>query len=86
MNIELSTRFKRSFRKLHPRIQDKAVAKMKIFKESGDRERRLRVHKLHGEKHSEWAYSVDQSYRISFIFLDPQTILYTDIGTHDTVY
>jgi len=32
MEIVLSSRFKKSFRKLHPRVQKKAIEKSAIFK------------------------------------------------------
>ena len=82
MEIELSSRFKKSFRKLHPRTRKKAIEKVAAFKVNPF-EPRLDTHKLHGEKKEEWSFSVDYSYRISFIFLEDGKILFTDIGTHD---
>ena len=86
MEVEVSPRFTSSFRALHPTVQGKTVARMKMFKESNGRDPRLGVHKLHGKKKEEWAYSVDRSYRITFIFLGDNKVLYTDIGTHDQLY
>lgn len=86
MEVEISSQFKKSFRRLHLRIQKKAVERMKIFKESRGRDSRLAIHKLHGKKKDEWAYSVDHSYRISFIFLKGNKVLYIDIGMHDDIY
>ena len=82
MEVELSSRFKKSFRKLHPRIQKKAIEKASVFK-SDPFSLKLSTHKLHGEKKEEWAFSVDYSYRISFIFLENSKVIFTDIGTHD---
>jgi len=82
MEIHLSSRFKKSFRKLHPQIQKKAVLKTSVFKDNPFTPK-LDTHKLHGEKKEEWAFSVDYSYRISFVFVENNTILFTDIGTHD---
>ena len=82
MEIELSSRFKKSFRKLHPRTQKKAIEKTAVFRVEPFNPR-LDTHKLHGEKKEEWAFSVDYTYRISFIFLEDGKILFTDIGTHD---
>lgn len=86
MQVDVSSRFQKSFQKLHPVIQEKAILRMKIFKESNGRDQRLGVHKLHGKKKEEWAYSVDHSYRITFIFLEGNRVLYTNIGTHDELY
>ncbi len=82
MEIHLSSRFKKSFRKLHPQIQKKAVLKTSVFKDNPFTPQ-LDTHKLHGEKKEEWAFSVDYSYRISFVFVWNNAILFTDIGTHD---
>ena len=57
-----------------------------LFEASLGCDTRLEIHKLHGKKKDEWAYSVDYSYRISFIFLGKNVVLYTNIGTHDDVY
>ncbi len=86
MQINVSSRFQKFFRKLHPVIQEKAILRMKIFKESNGRDPRLNIHKLHGKKKEEWAYSVDHSYRIVFMFLASDRVLYTNIGTHDELY
>ncbi len=85
MVISLSSRFKKSFRKLHTHIQKKAIEKIAIFRKNPF-DSRLDTHKLHGEKKEEWAFSVDYSYRISFIFLEDGKIIFTDIGTHDQLY
>jgi len=82
MEIELSLRFKKSFRKLHPRIQKKAIEKSAIFK-NDPFDPKLEIHKLHGDKKEEWAFSLDYSYRISLIFLKDNSVVFTDVGTHD---
>jgi mRNA-degrading endonuclease YafQ of YafQ-DinJ toxin-antitoxin module len=82
MEIHLSSRFKKSFGKLHPQIQKKAVLKISVFRDNPFAPK-LDTHKLHGEKKEEWAFSVDYSRRISFVFVGNNTILFTDIGTHD---
>lgn len=86
MQVNVSSRFQKSFGKLHPVIQEKAIVRMKIFEENNGRDARLGVHKLHGKKKEEWAYSVDRSYRITFLFLESNRVLYTDIGTHNELY
>jgi len=85
MIINLSSRFKKSFRKLPVRIQKKALEKVAVFRKSPF-DSRLNTHKLHGEKREEWGFWVDYSYRISFIFIKNDEIFFTDIGTHDQLY
>ena len=82
MEIVLSSRFQKSFRQLHLRIQKKTVEKIIIFK-SNPFDIRLGTHKLHGEKKEEYAFSIDYSYRVSFIFMEDNKVIFTDIGTHD---
>ena len=86
MNIETSPRFRRSFGKVSDRIQKKAIERVRIFATSDGRDPRLGTHKLHGKQDSEWSFSVDYSYRITFIFSDNGSVLLLDIGTHDELY
>ena len=86
MEVELSSGFKKSFGRLPAYIQEKSIRRMKIFEDSNAKDSRLEIHKLQGDRKEEWAYSVDDSYRIAFIFLGNNKVLYTDVGTHDQVY
>ena len=40
----------------------------------------LRTHKLHGKEKDAYAFWIDYSRRIKFIFLDEETVLFLDIG------
>jgi len=82
MEIVLSSRFKKSFRRLHPRIQKKAIEKTTIFKYNPF-DPSLDTHKLHGEKKEELGFSINDSYRISFIFVESDKVIFINIGTHD---
>ncbi|MFH1979241.1 MAG: type II toxin-antitoxin system mRNA interferase toxin, RelE/StbE family [Patescibacteria group bacterium] len=85
MKIEVSSHFKRKYKKLLKSVKEKAKKQELIFK-NNPFDSRLATHKLHGIKKDEWAYSVNSSYRITFVFLEDNKILYTDIGTHDELY
>lgn len=80
--VEVTSRFKKSFRRLHPRIQRKAISKIKIFKENPFNPQ-LKTHPLFGKEKECWAFWVDYHYRIKFIFLDGNEVLFLDIGPHD---
>jgi len=80
--VEISSRFRKSFRKLHPRIQRKTVSKIKIFKKNPFNPQ-LKTHSLSGNEKECWAFWVDYRYRIKFIFLNKKEVLLLDIGTHD---
>jgi mRNA-degrading endonuclease YafQ of YafQ-DinJ toxin-antitoxin module len=80
--IEVSSRFKRSFRKLPSKIQRKAILKTKFFKENPF-DPRLRTHSLSGKEKECWAFWVNYKYRIKFIFLSDEEVLFLDVGAHD---
>lgn len=81
MKVYPSSKFTRSLKKLPRRVQERAIERDLLFR-TDPFNPRLETHKLHGAKKDEWAYSVDRVYRISFIFLGSETVLYTDIGDH----
>lgn len=86
-HVEIFTlsKFERRYKKLPLRIKIKAEERERVFV-SSPFDARLNTHKLHGKDRDLWAYSVDNRYRIKFIFLDDHRVLYLDIGTHDEVY
>ena len=80
--VEVSSRFKKSFRRLHPRIQRKAISKIKIFK-ANPFNPRLKPHPLSGKEKECWTFWIDYHYRIKFIFLKDEEVLFLDVGTHN---
>ena len=82
MEVYPSSKFTRNLRRLPYRIQERAIERDMVFR-ADPFDPRLETHKLHGKKKEEWAYSVGRSYRVSFVFLGGDSVLYTDIGTHD---
>ena len=84
MNVTIypASQFKKSFKKLPHDIQQSAIAKDKIFRENPHAPS-LKTHKLKGKLSSFWSYSVKYSYRVVFEFVDSQTVIYHDIGTHE---
>lgn len=85
MKVETTSLFRRRFKKLPERIKEKATKLDSVFR-ARPFDSRLGTHKLHGDKKDEWAWCIDYSYRITFIFIAPDKILYTNVGTHDEVY
>ena len=81
-------KFKRSVKKKlskSPQLKIKFAAKLKIF-EQNPFDPSLKTHKLSGILKDYWAFSIDYDIRIIFKFIDPQTVLLIDIGSHDEVY
>ena len=85
MEIHTSAHFQRRYKKLSREIKDKAKKQEKLFI-ANRFDSRLDTHKLHGKDADKWAYSIGYTYRIKFLFLGGEKILYLDIGTHDEVY
>ena len=77
--------FDKRYQKLPRKIKEKAKEKENIFRENVF-DFRLRTHKLHGKDRDSWAFWIDYTYRIKFIFLNEGEILFLDVGTNDEVY
>ena len=83
--IRTTADFDKHYKKLPRKIKDKAEEKESIFRENPF-DPRLRTHKLHGKEKGLWVFWIDFHYRIKFIFLGEEEVLFLDIGTHDEVY
>ena len=81
MKVYPSKQFQKSFKKLPTDIQNIAIKKDQIFRDN-PHSPQLKTHKLKGKLSTFWSYSVKYSYRVVFEFIDNQTVLYQDIGTH----
>jgi len=82
MEIKISPRFEKNYKRLPNHIKEKAKEKEHIFRDNPFNSR-LKTHKLSGKDKECWAFWVDNSYRIKFIFLSIGEVLFLDIGTHD---
>jgi mRNA-degrading endonuclease YafQ of YafQ-DinJ toxin-antitoxin module len=80
--IKISPLFERHYRKLPKEIKERAKRKEKIFRKNPF-DPRLKTHKLHGKEKECWAFWIDYKYRIKFIFLSDEEVLFLDIGPHD---
>lgn len=80
--IKYSRRFLKSLECLPDKIINQAQGKEEIFKENPFHSS-LRTHKLSGKDRESWAFWVDYSYRIKFVFLSDEEVLFLDIGMHE---
>lgn len=85
MKIYTTAYFRKKLKKTSVKIKKKIIRREKIFM-ANPFYPLLDTHKLHGKLKEEWSYSIDDSYRIRFVFIEKGDVLYTDIGTHDEVY
>lgn len=68
--------------RLPKKIREKTKERGLVFQENAFNSI-LRTHKLHGKDKEAWAFWIDYVYRIKFIFLAENEVLFLDIGTHN---
>ena len=81
-SIEYSERFLKKLSRLPKRLVDVAQKKEHLFKVEPFHPS-LRTHKLHGKDRGAWAFWIDYRYRVKFIFVNQNTVLFLDVGLHD---
>jgi plasmid maintenance system killer protein len=79
--VRYSTLFLKHVARLPKRIIILAKEKERIFRNDMF-DPRLQIHKLHGKEKIIWAFWINRIYRIKFVFLTEETVLFLDIGTH----
>lgn len=85
MQVSLSPRFRRRFRKLPLALREEAYEKLLQF-EYPENHASLRVHKLKGKFDGAWSFSVNYRYRIVFEWEKKgESAVALTIGDH-TVY
>ena len=82
MVIRVSSKFKKSYRKLPESVKDKAKEKEKIFR-TDSFDARLETHKLHGKYKEYWAFTVIGQYRVMFAFVGSDKVDFINVGSHD---
>ena len=82
MRITVSPRFEKSYKSLPKRIKEKAKEQEFLFRKN-PLDPRLKTHRLTGQEKEAWAFSINYSYRIKFIFLTEDEALFLDVGTHE---
>ena len=82
MLIRVSSRFRKSYKKLPENIKNKAQEKEKIFR-INPFDARLDAHKLHGKYKEYWAFTITSQYRVMFTFAESEIVDFIDIGTHE---
>lgn len=82
MNVNLSPRFKRSYKKIPRHIQSDFDKKIKIFIDNPNHSS-LKTHKLKGKLQECLAFRLKDGYRVLFEFSVPDTVDLLDVGSHD---
>ncbi|MDQ1299995.1 MAG: Plasmid stabilization system [Patescibacteria group bacterium] len=82
MKIALAPQFRRQFKKLPRALQEEAVEKMELFRDTKNH-LALKVHKLHGRLNSRLSFSVNYRYRIIFMWeVANESAIMLAIGDH----
>lgn len=82
MKVSRSSRFKRSFKRLPPHIQDDFGQKINVFF-IRPFDPSLNTHRLHGNLASYYAFYLRDGYRVLFEFEGENDVLLVNIGSHD---
>ncbi|KKS44980.1 hypothetical protein A3B93_00825 [Candidatus Nomurabacteria bacterium RIFCSPHIGHO2_02_FULL_42_24] len=80
--VRITAKFEKNYRKLSQKIKNKAKLRERLFRENTFHPV-LNTHKLHGGEKEAWAFWINYIYRIKFIFLEEEVVLFLDIGTHN---
>ncbi|HAZ28240.1 MAG TPA: type II toxin-antitoxin system mRNA interferase toxin, RelE/StbE family [Candidatus Magasanikbacteria bacterium] len=82
MEVHISSRFKRAYKKLSLSIQDDFNEKIILFIKDPFHPL-LRTHKLKGKLQTCFAFRLKDGYRVLFDFSSPGVVDIFDIGHHD---
>lgn len=82
MVIRVSSKFKKSYKKLPKSVKEQAKEKEKMFRVNPF-DSRLDTHKLHGKYKDYLAFTVVGQYRIMFAFVGSGKVDFINVGTHD---
>ncbi|MDO8524011.1 MAG: type II toxin-antitoxin system mRNA interferase toxin, RelE/StbE family [bacterium] len=82
MIIKVSPKFEKQYKRLPEKIKEQAKYKEKVFR-FNQFDPSLNTHKLSGKDEGCWAFWINYSYRIKFIFISQSEILFLEVGLHD---
>ena len=80
--VDISARFEKEFSRLPKHLQKLVQKKDAMFRKDAFHPS-LETHKLGGALKDDWAYSVNQQYRVHFYLVDDHAAVYVSIGTHE---
>jgi len=81
ITVEYAPSFERMFKKLPKALKEEVADKIDLFVHPENHER-LRVHKLHGELKTCYAFSVNYRVRIVFMWVTKKHAAILSIGDH----
>ncbi len=82
INVNYSRKFLKEMLKLPSRVVEQAKEKEKVFR-LHPFDPSLKTHKLSGKDEGCWAFWINYSYRIKFIFINQSDVLFLEVGLHN---
>jgi mRNA-degrading endonuclease YafQ of YafQ-DinJ toxin-antitoxin module len=82
ITIHVSTRFKRSYKKLPKHVKEDFSERIKVFRENPFSPE-LKTHKLKGTLSSHYSFYLCDGFRILFDFVENNIALLINVGAHD---
>ena len=81
IDISYTSKFEKNFKRLNLTVKSKIKQRVEIF-QIDPHDTRLKTHKLSGQLKDYYAFSINHSYRILFIFESSNSVTFIDVGTH----
>ena len=81
IDISYTSKFEKNFKRLDLTVKSKIKQRVEIF-QTDSHDPRLKTHKLSGQLKDYYAFSINHSYRILFIFESSNSVTFIDVGTH----
>ena len=81
IDISYTSKFEKNFKRLDLTVKSKIKQRVEIF-QTDPHDPRLKTHKLSGQLKDYYAFSINHSYRILFIFESSSSVTFIDVGTH----
>lgn len=79
---EVTSQFLKSLKNLPKNIQDTFHKKDLLFRLAPFNASH-KTHRLKGKLKGLYAYSINRAYRVLFEFVNAETVIYFDVGTHE---
>lgn len=81
IDISYTSKFEKNFKRFDVTVKGKIKNRVEIF-QADPYDPRLKTHKLSGQLKDYYAFSINHSYRILFIFENSDSVTFIDVGTH----
>ncbi|MBI4066676.1 type II toxin-antitoxin system mRNA interferase toxin, RelE/StbE family [Candidatus Gottesmanbacteria bacterium] len=85
MEVELSSNFLKRARRLSAQEKRKLSECTEWFRRD-HRDPKLKTHALTGKLKGLYSFSITYGKRVTYVLVDADTALFTDVGSHDEVY